>query len=154
MQAKFLMGAYGKSRGLETLNTLVRGIDTYNSFMKEKLNATKLLEYSNINNNISTQTLNVLLASRYDVFLKLRTMYKMKNTRLHMLNGGHDKSYVFWLKYFFNDQRNLIMDQLQHVHGDKINHPERPLTFFSIFISIKMILLLVVEVSLELMRLV
>lgn len=87
------------------------------------------------NINIPSKTLNDLLLSRYVVQMATSTLYVMKNWVLKEINGGHDESYSFLPKYCaMMKQTNPSAAFCAWVPQ---SHPERPLTFSSIFISFK-----------------
>lgn len=112
------------------------GLENRNSMVTAKWACRVLLEDIRANNNIPGKALNELLWQRYKVNMAQSTLYKMKTEALMEIHGGHDLSYSYLPTYCrvimeTNPQSTAICS------WNPANHPEKPLSFSTIFISFK-----------------
>lgn len=112
------------------------GIETDNSMVTASWAAKALLEDIRANNDIPGNSLNDLLWERYRIQMKKSTLYRAKKQALYAIHGGYDVSYTY-LPAYCDIVKATNPHSTAHCVWLPENHPEKPLTFTSIFICFK-----------------
>ncbi|KAL2935023.1 Alpha-methylacyl-CoA racemase [Bienertia sinuspersici] len=95
-----------------------------------------LMEDIRASNDISAKSLNKLLWTRLRVQMSKSTLYRAKQAALQQIYGGHDVSYTYLPAYCDAIIASNPNSYAQHSWYPP-NHPERPLSFATIFICFK-----------------
>ncbi|KAL2935062.1 Phosphatidylinositol 3-kinase piki-1 [Bienertia sinuspersici] len=112
------------------------GLETRNSMVSARWAARVLLDVIRANNGITSNGLNELLWRRYKVEMDRSSLYRVKTIALGEIHGSYDISYSYLPGYCeviraTNPGSDATCSWMPH------NHPERPLSFNTIFVAFR-----------------